>query len=103
MKLSPQVQKLLQQLLQAINSLGRYKLIIGLLLIVGMVSYIDFRIDHYTGTQSDQAQLEESLSKIKRVRFNSTAIEQIKQLEDPGTTVSPDLPENRTNPFPASE
>lgn len=59
-----------------------------------------FRVQTLTDTPIDQEYIDEASLDIKTVRFNQSAIEQIKSLRDsnvvaPGTN----LPQNRQNPF----
>lgn len=77
----------------------RFRLFIGLLLIVAMVWFMTFRINYYAEIQSDQRRFDEAVAGIKIVKFNEEAIEKIKSLKDQGAKVMPQLPQNRTNPF----
>lgn len=99
MAVPPQLQQLVKPLQQLAGKLVRYRLIIGLLMIVSVVAFVSFRINHYSDTQSDQARIDEQLSQIKQVRFDNDAIDKIKSLEDHSTDVQTDLPDNRDNPF----
>lgn len=99
MALPPQLQQLAKPLNQFINLIIRYRLIIGLSLIVAIVAFLSFRINHYSDVQSDQQRIDDQLSQIKVVRFNNDAIEKIKSLQDNSTDVQAELPSNRTNPF----
>lgn len=94
-----QLQKLAQPLRRLGNSLLRYRLIVGLLLVIAPVAFLNYRIGHYTDTQSDQQRLDEALSKVRQIRFDQEAVDKIKSLQDQGTTVEPDVDKNRTNPF----
>jgi hypothetical protein len=94
-----QLQKLALPLRRLTNNLIRYRLIIGLLLVILPVAFLNFRISHYTDTQSDQQRLDDALAKVKQIRFDQEAVDKIKSLQDQGTTVDPDIDRERTNPF----
>jgi len=58
------------------------------------------RINALSNMPLDQRYLDTESSKIKTVRFNQEAIEQIKELNDSNvTTPKVTLPSNRQNPF----
>lgn len=82
---------------KALHSHQTFVIILGVLLVLLGVF---LRINGLNSLPLDEAHLKQETEKIKPVRFNEEAIEQIKLLndsnvDDPGTQ----LPGNRQNPF----
>ena len=80
-----------------LHSHQTFVVLVAVLIVLMMVF---LRINTLSSIPLDQSYLNQETSKLKSVRFNEDAIEQIKTLNDsnvsdPGTQ----LPQNRQNPF----
>lgn len=71
-------------------------LILVLVVLVGVL----YRVKFLNDLPVDQAYMNQEMQKVKAVKFNEAAIEQIKALRDSNVaTPGTELPKNRQNPF----
>lgn len=71
-------------------------LILVLIVLVGVL----YRVKFLNDLPVDQAYMNQEMQKVKVVKFNEAAIEQIKALRDSNVaTPGTELPKNRQNPF----
>jgi predicted RND superfamily exporter protein len=71
-----------------------------LLLVLVVLVAVFYRVKSLNDLPVDQAYMTQEMQKLKAVKFNEEAIEQIKALRDSNVaTPGTDLPKNRQNPF----
>jgi hypothetical protein len=79
--------------------ISRYRLVIGMVLVGALFAYSFSQINHYSNVDRDESLVTDGLAAIKKVKFDSAAVDKIKALNDQNIKVSPDLPNGRINPF----
>jgi hypothetical protein len=88
-----------QALLRAASFAAKYKTILLFVLCAGVLGTAFQLITGTQTVQSDQDYFSQKSLELKRVRFNESAITQLKALVDISKPVNPELLPNRTNPF----
>jgi hypothetical protein len=81
------------------NFILRYRIVLTVLVAAGLMFYVVNSINRFSAIDKDEQRVSEGLASIKKVKFDTAAIDKIKALKDQDTVVVPELPQNRTNPF----
>jgi hypothetical protein len=89
------------QLNQALKLAARYETTIVALAVASLLAVTSLRMLHYMSPPVDDAKVQETLTKNKKVRIDQKTVEKLKKLQDNGA--KPPTPTQtqtgRTNPF----
>lgn len=77
----------------------KYKYIIGALLVLGVFSFVIFRIDTLSSPTINQERYDLGILELTKVRFDTDAIETINRLNPTDVQVGENIDETRNNPF----
>ena len=88
-----------QALRRIVKFTTKYKTIIIFVFCASVIGTAFQLISSTQTVQSDQDYFLEKSSVLKKVKFNETAVTQLKALVDISKPVNPELPANRINPF----
>ena len=85
---------------QYANLALRHESSIIALAVAALLALTSLRMLQYMDPQVDDAKVQESISKSKKVKIDPETVQRLNSLQDSGTTTSPQLePSQRTNPF----
>jgi|GEM_PF-5385507 len=87
------------QLKQLLDLASRYETSIIALLIAGLLTVTALRMLRYTDPPIDDTKVQAALSKNTKTRIDPKVVQKIGQLQDSGTTTTPQVESGRTNPF----
>lgn len=77
----------------------KYRYIIGALLVLGVFSFVIFRIDTLSSPGTNQERYDLGILELTKIRFDTDAIETINRLNPTDVEVSESIDETRNNPF----
>lgn len=81
------------------TKLGKYTGIIFVVGLLGMYSFLVFRINNLTTGEPSEDAVAEKLQTVARPRIDESAVDKIEQLEDNSTEVKSLFDTARDNPF----
>lgn len=82
-----------------INKVKKFMVPLFLLLVIGVNSFLIYRINQYSSQEPSPEQLAEQQSTIKRIIIDEESIEKILKLEERNIAVKALFKEARDNPF----
>jgi hypothetical protein len=88
-----------KQLNQLLKLAGRYETSLVALIVAVLLTITSLRMLHYMDPPVDDSKVQDSLSKSTKVRIDPKIVQRINQLQETGTTTTPSVETNRTNPF----
>jgi hypothetical protein len=95
-KLNFDIKKQLQGVLtQAV----RFQVTIIALVVVGLLALTALRMLHYSDPGSDEARVQDNISKFKQIHLDHKTVQKINSLSSSQTSTSPNIENNRSNPF----
>lgn len=93
------INQILRKLRPLARWLIRYRFIIGLVLVVGLYSWLVLEINVLTRLEPTDEQLTEKLQTIKRPKIDQDVVNKINQLQDNSVQVQTLFKQARDNPF----
>ena len=78
--------------------ISRYRFVITILVIVGVLSFAFYRISTLSDPEPSQEKLIEKISEYSKVDIDEEVVKQIQELVDSNIEVTPEFGD-RTNPF----
>ncbi len=91
--------KIGSQLSAAGQKVTRYSTLIFIVLLLGMYSFLMFRINALNGSEPTDEAVAERLQSTKRPKIDQSAVDKIEQLQDNSVEVQTLFDEARENPF----
>jgi hypothetical protein len=88
-----------KEISKLLSLLIKYQVAIILLLIGGLLALTALRMLHYANPASDDARVQENLSKFKKIHIDQKTVQRIEQLKDSNVSAGTKIENNRTNPF----
>lgn len=98
-KLELDPKNLIKELKKSFAKVQRYAVIIFIVIVVGLYGFLILQISSSATEEPSQAQVQEELGAVKRLKIDEASIEKIQQLEDQNVVVQSLFEEARDNPF----
>ena len=81
------------------NRIGRYRLVLFVVIVAGIYGYIVFTINSLSHAEPTPDQISSQTSPIKATKIDPKVIQQLQQLQDNSVSVKALFIETRDNPF----
>ncbi len=79
--------------------INKYRYFIGGLLVLLVFSFTILRIDSLASPSMNQERYDQGIIELKKVEFDTAAIERIDELQKTDVNIRENIDESRTNPF----
>ena len=84
---------------QLLKITSRYQVTIIVLAIAGLLAITALRMLRYMDPPIDDSQVQLNLAKYEQTHIDPKVVQKIQQLQNSGTSVTPNIQSGRTNPF----
>jgi predicted negative regulator of RcsB-dependent stress response len=88
-----------QQIKPVIQFLNTYKKFLFVLIVLGIIVFLVFRIKQLSMAEPTQAAIDEKLQTVTRPKFDQAVLNRIQQLQDQNVDVQSLFDQARNNPF----
>jgi hypothetical protein len=88
-----------QQIAQVATIVNRYQTTLVAIFVALLLAVTSLRMLHYMNPPVDDEKVQDALSKNTKIRIDPKVVQKIEQLQDSGTTTTPQVESGRTNPF----
>jgi hypothetical protein len=88
-----------KQLGRVLKLAAHYETTIIAVAVAALLTLTSLRMLHYMDPPIDDNKVQDILTKNKKIRIDPKVVDNLKQLQDSGTTAPTHVDSNRTNPF----